>query len=144
MNAGKTEGTDGLVSTPGWLRVAVRAVLIAALAMTTLFSLSPSLGPDTVGLWDKLAHVLAYAVLAIFSLLGFSGRHRLVAVLLLTIYAGSMEVAQIHVPGRTGSVADFVANLIGISAGSAAVVLLSHSIRRAGPRRRRLPPWLQP
>ena len=69
---------------------------------------------------DKVAHAVAYAVLAAFLTLG-SGRPVL-AVALAVAYGASDEIHQAFVPGRTPEVLDLVADAVGAVVGSAVAV----------------------
>lgn len=80
---------------------------------------------------DKVAHALAYAVLG--ALLAWATGRPGLAVALATLYGVSDELHQAFVPGRTPDVLDLVADLLGATAGAAAVGF--HHRRR---RRRRI------
>ena len=89
-------------------------------------------------LWDKLAHLLAYAVLGILFLLPLCGGRLLrigavtaaMAVLLATLYGAFDEVHQAFTPDRSPDVRDLVADCLGAAVGVAAILLLTTIIRR--------------
>jgi VanZ family protein len=92
----------------GWFCIAV----IAALSIV-----SPSLRPVTF-----LPHDLEHA--AIFALtglaLGLGYPHRTVQhMIMLTIFAGAVELAQIYVPGRHARLIDFAVDALAACAGVA-------------------------
>jgi VanZ family protein len=88
----------------------------------TVTSVLPVDAMPPIDLWDKLLHVLSYAAVAALGGAGFfkTRTHLLIALGLIALGA-VLEVAQIHVPGRSGEFADGVANAIGVVAGIAAV-----------------------
>jgi VanZ family protein len=89
-------------------------------------------------MWDKLAHVLAYAVLGILFVLPLCGGRLLqirgltaaIAVLLATLYGAFDEVHQAFTPDRSPDVRDLLADCIGAALGVAALFLLIAIIRR--------------
>ena len=89
-------------------------------------------------LWDKLAHLLAYAVLGILFLLPLCGGRLLeirrataaMAVLLATLYGAFDEVHQAFTPDRSPDVRDLFADCLGAAVGVAAIVLLIAIARR--------------
>ena len=89
-------------------------------------------------MWDKLAHLLAYAVLGIFFLLPLCGGRlwqirgltAATAVLLATVYGAFDEVHQGLTPGRSPDVRDVVADCFGAAVGVAAILLLIAIARR--------------
>ena len=107
--------------------------------MAVLFFASSVPGDDLPGhMWDKLEHLLAYAVLGILFLLPLCGG-RLVqmrgataamAVLLATLYGAFDEVHQAFTPDRSPDVRDLVADCLGATLGVAAILLLISIARR--------------
>jgi len=103
-----------------------------ALFMVLVFALSGSSAlPGVPDMWDKLVHAVVYGVFGILCLRathgGFS-RPRpgptLAALCLAVAYAALDEWHQSSVPGRYPSVADWVADVVGIGLGYASVLLL--------------------
>lgn len=71
------------------------------------------------GLTDKIAHLVVFLVMVVLihRSLRASGRFErplLMAALLTLIYALLMESLQVLVPGREGSLADLVADVVGV------------------------------
>ncbi|WP_227513015.1 VanZ family protein [Perlucidibaca aquatica] len=80
----------------------------------TIFALSPQpLTVQTLPNQDKWEHILAFAVLQALASLLFRAHVLPVAGMLVT-YAGSIELIQSTMPGRTGSWADWGAGVVGI------------------------------
>lgn len=99
---------------PVWALPAVRCVFVLAIAVLTYQSVVPATGSSVVTHFDKLMHALGYAVLT--GLLALAApRMGLVKLFVFpTIYGGAMEIAQSVMPyGRTGSVWDLLANMVG-------------------------------
>ena len=99
-----------------WLPVVAWALVIFALSSI------PSLGTGLGG-WDlalrKIAHVLEYAILG--ALLYRAAAHEAWSVALGAIYAASDEFHQAFVPGRAGSITDWVIDLGGVIIGVVAM-----------------------
>ena len=125
------------------LRIAATAYAVALAAV----SLVPS-GSGAMARWDSaispgvqnLLHLPAYALLAALAVLSLAGSGRLPPAAVLWIAAGCcafgivLECAQSAIPGRTGSVADALANVVGISVGAPIAARIRR--RRACGRRR--------
>jgi VanZ family protein len=101
--------------------------------MAFIFAASSVPGTQLPGhLWDKLVHLLVYALLGILFMLPLArGRWRgvtvkvaLAAVVLSLLYGISDEVHQAFTPNRTPDIMDVVADTLGAAAGVAAVVLV--------------------
>ena len=83
-----------------------------------ILSLLPSGG---VPFWhaDKIAHFLAYAVMAVLALSGFRSRLFRPTALFCAVGLGTLlEWAQSFVPGRDMSLIDGIANTLGVFSGS--------------------------
>ncbi len=91
-----------------------------ALTAITVLSLIPSaVVPDPLQFWDKAQHTLAFALLTVLGGLSYP-RHLKVVVLSLLIYGGLIELAQANLTTtRFGDVIDWVADALGIAAGTA-------------------------
>ena len=83
------------------------------------------------GISDKLAHVAAYAVLALTGGVAFRGARRLLilgaGLLLLGL---GLEIAQAFIPGRSASGYDMLANMLGIAVGSTALISINKIMNR--------------
>jgi VanZ family protein len=85
-----------------------------ALLLVTVLALSPQpLTAHMLPNQDKLHHIAAFAVLQIFASLRFRANSLLAAGLLLA-YAAGIEFIQSGIPGRTGSLADWLASAGGV------------------------------
>jgi VanZ family protein len=111
----------------------------ACVYMGVLFFASSVPGDELPGpMWDKLAHLLAYAVLAILLLLPLCGGRlweirgvtAATAVLLATLYGAADEVHQAFTPDRSPDVRDLVADALGATVGVLVIVLLISIVRR--------------
>ncbi|MDH3702398.1 MAG: VanZ family protein [Alphaproteobacteria bacterium] len=70
---------------------------------------------------DKLVHILAYAMLGVAGAVGYPQRSMTVILIGgLTLLGGAIEIAQIYVPGRDGTLLDVAANAVGSALGVAA------------------------
>lgn len=99
--------------------------------------------PEELVFWnsDKLLHALAYGGLAVLAVVGTSTRRggpgraaRLEAALLASMYGIVDELHQSFVPGRSASIADWLADSLGALAGAfvagSAFVVLRRARRR--------------
>lgn len=63
--------------------------------------------------WDKLAHLVTYGIILIFSKLAFP-QIKLQILLILTIFIGALdEFHQLYLPGRSAGLDDLLADTIG-------------------------------
>jgi len=96
-----------------------RAYLAAALCyMAAIFALS-SLPGSEVGLpspWDKLAHLVEYALLGF--LLGRGTGRAALAFAVAALYGATDELHQAFVPGREASLFDWFADALGAALGA--------------------------
>jgi len=96
-----------------WLKAAW-AIGVAAIAT---LSLLPAGTAPPLELWDKAQHAIAYCVVGVIGIWAASGRlHRYWVLGGLMALGIVLEIAQIWVPGRQGSVDDVVANAVGLFA----------------------------
>jgi len=107
--------------------------------MAFIFAASSVPGSQIPGnIWDKLAHLIVYAVLGVFFTIPLSGgRWRGVrvhtiagAAALSLLYGISDEVHQHFTPGRTPDVMDVVADTLGAAAGATVVFLAATIVTR--------------
>lgn len=92
----------------GWL-----AILLVVTLSLVPGNLRPHILPN-----NYEEHFLAYAVVSYLLAMGYPtiGR-RVVVGVMLAIGAGSLEIAQLFIAGRTASVADFAASVLGACIG---------------------------
>ena len=102
-----------------------RPLCAATLTLVVLgigwLALSPAPPPSVDTGWDKLNHLLAFAVLS-FIAQGAAERPaapRLAVVVGLILYGLGIEAAQAWVPGRSSEWQDLLANAAGIGSGCA-------------------------
>lgn len=113
------------------LRKGWRALLVALLAIVSVAALAPGAEAPSLGVGDKLDHLLAFVALAVAAALSWpAGRARaLAAGVGLLAYGAFIELAQTRVPGRHGDVVDLAVDAAGIALGLAVV----HGLRSAWP-----------
>ena len=105
------------------VRKLVKTAFFIGLVPVIALSLLPQETLPETGLWDKLIHTLAYAVLALSGGIGFKGwRSLLVLGLGLVVLGAGLELAQSVIPDRVGSLTDALANFVGVAIGSVAAV----------------------
>tara|TARA_B100000029_G_scaffold468279_1_gene505145 strand:- start:50 stop:448 length:399 start_codon:yes stop_codon:yes gene_type:complete len=78
-------------------------------------SLLPADRAVTSGLWDKIEHCGAFALLALLILFACPRRSLATILLAVTTYGGLIELAQFFSPGRFPDLWDGVANFVGAS-----------------------------
>ena len=107
-----------------------RTVFAVALLVTGYLCLTPKLHPPPeLARHDKLVHFAVFAVNGLLALPAFRvGRARWIALAGLVLYGAALEWLQGFVPNRFSSLADGVANSLGIL--SAAMVGVWDSRRR--------------
>ncbi len=93
--------------------------LLAWMALIFAFSHQPKNSLPSYGVWDLLvkkgAHIAAYAVLALLA--RRAGLSLVPAAVLAALYAVSDEFHQTFIPGRNGTVADVLIDLVGVALG---------------------------
>ena len=100
-----------LVIGPHWARMLLSAALIAI----TVLALIPQTEVPVTTLWDKADHALAFLVLGVLAQWAFpAARFAVVIAPALISYGALLEILQTLTPTRFGSVADLVADLIGV------------------------------
>ena len=116
----------------------LRVLFFTACVAVGVASLMPQGGLPSLSLWDKLEHLLAYAVLSGLGMLGFKKpSERQVLVLGLVLYGGVLEIGQSFVPGRFPSLFDFISNGIGVAIGTIASLWLTAQFSRLRMREQR-------
>ena len=93
--------------------------LLAWMALIFYFSHQPKGALPSYGVWDLLvkkgAHMVAYALLALLA--RRAGLELGPAAVLAAVYAVSDEFHQTFIPGRNGTVADVLIDLVGVALG---------------------------
>ena len=115
------------------------AVLLLALVGLVLWqALTPNPRGPSLG-WDKANHAVAFAVLAFCAMFALRQVPRPAALVaaLLTALGVFIEVAQAHVPGRSGEPMDVLADVAGIAIGGVVAGLLGRALERRRSRRLR-------
>ena len=101
-----------------------RFVAWALAATIIILSLvPPSLRPET-GTPHILEHFIIFAATGFAFGLGFKRRHDLLAILLV-LFSGSIEMAQLFVPGRHARLSDFIIDAVAACVGLVTSSLLS-------------------
>ncbi|MBA4176882.1 MAG: hypothetical protein C0505_10035 [Leptothrix sp. (in: Bacteria)] len=109
-----------LLHAPRW-RPRWRALLVALLLLVGVAALAPGADAPSLGVGDKVDHVLGFVALGFTATLsGAATRgHATTAGVGLIVYGAFIEVAQTQVPGRHGDVLDLAVDAVGIAAGLA-------------------------
>jgi len=95
----------------------------AVLGFTVLALLPSDRLPSIFNWWDKAQHALAFAVLAVLACLGWPQVSAWRWCLALLAYGVLIELAQAATGWRHGSVADALADAVGVVAGLGVVAL---------------------
>lgn len=91
-----------------------KGLTLAALMIVLVMSLKPSVSVGDMAYADKLAHLVAYAGLSGLARLGWPKVWGGLIFAGLAVFGVGIEIAQHMMDlGRTGSIADIIANLIG-------------------------------
>ena len=92
-------------------------VFFGWMVFLTIFSLLPDVGIVSGEPWDKITHFSAYFITALLFYLSFRTRLKktdIYAVLFAFCYGAILELVQVIVPHRIGSVKDLAANFSGV------------------------------
>ena len=95
-----------------------------AITIVVLSVVPPGLRPETAAP-HVLEHFLIYLVVGFAFGLGYDRRRSLLAILLV-VFAGSVEILQLFVPGRHARLSDFIVDALALCIGLIAVSPLSH------------------
>ncbi len=99
---------------PAWL-VAGRLVLLGAIVMLAIGSLTPSHYLPQASVQDKILHFLGYAGVALLTMAVVRSPQRQLSCLVwLTALGVALEFAQLFVPGRAFELWDMAANGCGV------------------------------
>ena len=89
------------------------ALAITLLVVSYLVFSKPSYNINTIAHFDKIGHVGSFFVLAYLTYFAFKPRWYILAVV-LAFYAVFIEMVQSQLSYRSASVADFIADMVGI------------------------------
>lgn len=93
-------------------------VFFGYLIFSAFVSLTPGDPNYQPWYWDKAAHFIGYAIMALLALISFNHRYKKSTILLSCItYSALIEVVQYFVPYRSMSLNDLFANVLGFIAG---------------------------
>ena len=107
------------------IRNVARTLLFFGVIAVAWLSLAPHDAIPEVDVWDKLGHFSAYAVLAMCGGLAFpTGRAEVAVGVLIVAYGCILEIAQLYIPGRSGTVEDAIADGLGVMVGVGIVRIL--------------------
>ena len=102
-----------------------RLAFAVGVLINTYLSVMPPDGMPKVQIWDKASHATAYALLACAAVIGFRKRLRVVAICVGVFAVGLvLEGIQGLLPYRDASVADVMANALGVMTGALLALLL--------------------
>ena len=103
-----------------------RALLVLLLGVVSVAALAPGGDAPSLGVGDKVDHLLAFVALAVAAVLSGHAARRPVARVAagLLAYGALIEVAQTRVPGRQGDLIDLAIDAAGILLGLAAAQAL--------------------
>ena len=97
----------------------LRLLFALYVALVTALSLRPGGDISTPGQTDKIAHFLAYAVMAFLALMAFrTNVSRAAAQIFVVALSLFLEWIQLYVDGRTASLLDAAVNVLGVAAGA--------------------------
>ena len=98
----------------GYWVIGFKCIFIAAVLLIIHESLIPAGNNSAPNNWDKIVHFIAYFVLSVLALLAFPRARLLPIIAGLTLLGVGIEIAQAMMPfGRSGSLADAIANMLG-------------------------------
>ena len=116
-----------LLFDPRWRRN-WRLLLLCLLAAVSWFAFMPSTPQVALPQIDKVQHLLAFASLALVASMGWPPAPRTTTLITLWLMAYGLfiELMQTQLPTRTGSLADWLTDGVGIGLG----LLLHRALRR--------------
>lgn len=131
MSGTQSDGEAVACRSKNFVGVAARFAFIAGAVAVTILCLLPAEDLPAVPLWDKLEHLLAYALLAASGCIAYPRRRaRLWIALFLLMLGAVIEFTQGFVPGRDASAPDMLANAVGVLIGIAVAAPFSALMRR--------------
>jgi VanZ family protein len=105
-------------------KIARLAAWVLTATIVILSLVPPNLRPET-GTPHILEHFVIYAATGFAFGLGFSRRRHGMLAIFLVIFCGSIEVAQLFVPGRHARLSDFIIDAVSVCIGLGTSSLLS-------------------
>lgn len=117
----KTRVRTIIACTPLW-----QCALFASMLVVLILSTAPIEGPAPVTGWDKLNHLIAFVELTILARLGWPAQSRLRAGLAILAFGLLIELIQATLAWRSCSVADLLADGLGILVGLAVIHKVPH------------------
>ncbi|MFN4088781.1 MAG: VanZ family protein [Alphaproteobacteria bacterium] len=119
------------MSSSSRVRLLARIVFAIGAVVVLVGSLTPAADMPEIGVSDKLQHFGAYAALAFVAVLAWPSRQPLGLVLIGLAVAGPViELLQLLVPGRSASVVDAVADVVGVTVGAAIALVIRSRLSR--------------
>ena len=92
-------------------RTALRYLFAAGTLAVVVFSVLPGQEMPSLGVSDKIEHVVAYAILGLTGGLAFpTPKATILLLVLLPMLGITLEVVQLVTPGRSSEVTDVLAN----------------------------------
>ena len=113
---------------PSILLPARLAAWTLAIAITVLSVVPLYLRPET-DVPRNFEHLLIYAATGLAFGLGYGGK-RILAAVLLIIFAAAVEIAQLSVPGRHARLSDFIVDAFAMCAGLVVASLIGRILGR--------------
>ena len=108
-----------------------RMAFFVGLLAVIVLSVIPKEAIPSLGLPDILAHMAAYAALALAGGIAFRRARSLFMLAAGLLFLGaSLELVQALIPGRDASGYEFLANMVGIALGSAAAISANTVLNR--------------
>jgi VanZ family protein len=121
---------SGLLGSQRFRGIAM-ALFIAGALLVIYGSLNPRLSVPGSAARSYLVHFVAYGGLAVLGSLAMPGNRSISVVGVgLVVMGGAVEFAQLHVPGRTGSIEDAAVNLCGVTLGCLAGLAIRRCVAR--------------
>ncbi len=113
------------------LRAGWRWLLAVLATVVTIAALAPGADAPSLGIGDKVDHLLAFVSLALAAALSWPATRRDAARagVGLLAYGAFIEIAQTQVPGRQGDLLDLAVDAAGIVLG----LTLAHALRSRWP-----------
>jgi VanZ family protein len=96
----------------------IRLGFVLYVLVIVVLSLFPSGDTASIGVWDKVGHFLAYALMTLIGLFAFESRRARLLVIIFCLTLGvALEILQALTSAREPSIADGIANVAGVAVG---------------------------